>query len=217
MLGRTVGGGIAFAALVGLAAVLAGPAQGRGGNHGCVPADRYVFSSHWRADGDHIFVAYYVEEVGLPPETQRRILMENADADGGNRIGRNCSDAEQYTQLRSNLGPDDDSIRMDGKGMSGKATSGSAPLPRRMATLVTGGTGDDLIRGHAGFDDMSGGGGGDRLIPGDGRDRVLGGGGADVIKAAGGRSDNVQCGAGRDKAVVDRSDDTRGCERVIVR
>jgi hypothetical protein len=47
---------------------------------------------------------------------------------------------------------------------------------------------------------------------------LTGGRGADRINAAGDdRRDLVRCGRGRDRAVVDRIDRVRGCERTRVR
>jgi hypothetical protein len=49
---------------------------------------------------------------------------------------------------------------------------------------------------------------------GKGRDVFAGGAGRDRLRADGGNRDLVRCGKGRDRAVVDRRDVTRGCERV---
>ncbi len=43
------------------------------------------------------------------------------------------------------------------------------------------------------------------------------GSGNDRIDARGGGADLINCGSGRDTALIDRDDATRGCERVIVR
>lgn len=215
MLRGIFGGTVAALAL---AAALATSADARGGNHGCDEADRSMYTSHFFESGDNIIIGYYTQELGFPPSTQETIRSENTGSDGSGPSGLNCgADEFTWTLVRSELGPGDDSIRFDGVGLQGKLPAPARALPRRIATLVTGGTGDDLLRGHSGFDDLSGGGGGDKLIPDAGRDRAVGGGGNDVIKAAGGGKDNVQCGAGRDKAVVDERDDARGCERLIVR
>lgn len=215
MIGKLVGGGIAVLALV---ALLAPSAAGRGGNHGCNPADREVFSSHYFKSGDNIVVGYYTQEVGFPSSTQETIRAENSGSDGSGPSGLTCSGDEfTWTLVRSALGPGDDSIRFDGVGLQSKLPAPARALPRRVATLVTGSTGDDLLRGHSGFDDLSGGGNDDTLVPGGGRDRVRGGAGKDLVKAAGGGKDNVKCGAGRDKAIVDERDDVRGCEDLVER
>ena len=69
-----------------------------------------------------------------------------------------------------------------------------------------------------------GGPGDDRIVGADHRDVIKGGPGNDAMKglrgrdkimAAGdGRKDRVICGPGRDRAIVDPFDRTRGCERV---
>jgi Ca2+-binding RTX toxin-like protein len=212
VLGRIFGGGLA---LIALGAVLAGEAEGRGGNHGCDPGERSVRSDDYWPGGDVVVVGYFTEEAGFPPETQETITAENFGNDKGSNSVSCGAPVGTWTLFTSALGPGDDSVRMDARGLDDK--DDFDPLPRRVASEVTGGGGADVIRGHVGFDDMSGDGGADRLIPGAGADRVLGGAGPDVIKAAGGGGDDVQCGAGRDKAVVDERDDTSGCERLIVR
>jgi RTX calcium-binding nonapeptide repeat (4 copies) len=75
--------------------------------------------------------------------------------------------------------------------------------------------GDDMLRGGPGGDDLRGGGGKDRLKGGGGTNRYAGGGGKDVLKARNGKAETVNCGGGRDRAVVDSSDTVRGCEKVI--
>ncbi|MDQ3822547.1 MAG: hypothetical protein M3321_04835, partial [Actinomycetota bacterium] len=66
-------------------------------------------------------------------------------------------------------------------------------------------TGNDLLRGDAG---------GDLLDAGPGRNRLYGEAGDDVLHARNGRRDVVDCGWGRDTAVVDRIDRVGGCESV---
>ena len=65
--------------------------------------------------------------------------------------------------------------------------------------------GNDLLRGDAG---------GDLLDGGPGRNALYGGAGEDAIRARNGRRDLVDCGWGRDSAIVDRIDRVRGCESV---
>jgi hypothetical protein len=75
--------------------------------------------------------------------------------------------------------------------------------------------GNDRLSGLAGNDRLSGGAGNDRLTAGRGTDTLLGGSGSDVLSARDGRRDTVDCGSGRrDRAIVDRHDRVRGCERV---
>lgn len=88
---------------------------------------------------------------------------------------------------------------------------------------ISGGAGNDTIRGGPAFDTLSGGPGADVLLGGSGndairggpgRDTILGGKGIDVIGARDGRRDMIDCGPGRDVAVVDRIDTVRHCEVV---
>ena len=74
---------------------------------------------------------------------------------------------------------------------------------------------------------FDGGPGDDRITGADHRDQISGGPGEDVLRglrgadtllaSRDGSKDRVLCGAGRDRAVVDALDVTRGCERVSVR
>lgn len=75
--------------------------------------------------------------------------------------------------------------------------------------------GSDRINGGRGRDLMLGGLGNDVLTGGDDADVLLGGPGNDLFRARDGSVDTVDCGAGRDIAIVDRVDITRRCERVI--
>jgi Ca2+-binding RTX toxin-like protein len=64
--------------------------------------------------------------------------------------------------------------------------------------VLTGGTGNDLVRGAGGQDRLSGAGGADRLEGGAGHDRLDGGSGADVLLGEAGR-DTLVGGAGDDR------------------
>jgi dienelactone hydrolase len=78
---------------------------------------------------------------------------------------------------------------------------------------VSGEAGDDCLKGNRGRDRVKGGDGDDRASGGPGRDRLRGGAGDDALKARGGGRDVVRCGPGKDKAVVDKRDRVRGCEK----
>jgi hypothetical protein len=91
---------------------------------------------------------------------------------------------------------------------------------------LSGGAGKDQLRGDAGNDVLSGGPGDDVLLGGTGNDRITtgagrhtlsAGAGSDNVVAANRRRDKVNCGAGRDRARVDRLDRVVGCERVSSR
>ncbi len=82
---------------------------------------------------------------------------------------------------------------------------------------IDGRDGDDCVNGGGGADRLKGSAGADKLVGGRGRDRLNGGPDADVLRTARGGRDRVTCGKGKDKAIVDARDKTRGCERVKVR
>lgn len=83
---------------------------------------------------------------------------------------------------------------------------------------LRGGGGDDRAGGGNGADRVDGGSGNDLLddqaLGGNGRDLLLGGAGADRVRTAGGGADHVDCGAGRDRVVLDARDKRERCERV---
>jgi Ca2+-binding RTX toxin-like protein len=80
--------------------------------------------------------------------------------------------------------------------------------------LLDGGPGNDRLYGDGGNDTLVGGLGNDLLVGGPGVNRYTAGAGNDTVRAANGRREAVNCGVGRDVAVVDRSDRPSGCERV---
>ena len=97
---------------------------------------------------------------------------------------------------------------------------------------VYGNGGNDTLLGGKGKDRLKGGRGEDRLLGGRGKDRMVGGAGSnqlnmvdgveqgspgrDVIKARNGEPDEIDCGAGEDKVIVDRTEDgVFNCERVV--
>ncbi len=87
-----------------------------------------------------------------------------------------------------------------------------AGTKRRDAISAKGGA--DTLRGRGAGDCLRGGGGKDRIEGGPGGDRLAGGGGADRIDARDGTRDRINCGPGRDKAIVDPLDAVKGCEKV---
>ena len=74
--------------------------------------------------------------------------------------------------------------------------------------------GNDRLRGDGGNDTLSGGSGNDTLAGAGGRNSYSAGAGKDTVNARNRKRERVNCGSGRDKATVDRSDKVRGCERV---
>ena len=117
---------------------------------------------------------------------------------------------------------DDRMMVASGLGDSGNDTLGC--FPQGSACYLNGGAGDDVL---------TGGTGNDRLFGETGRDLVRGGAGVDVLEGEAGadrlvaredrsagekpRNDSVDCGAGRDRATVDRRDRVRRCELVTRR
>lgn len=74
---------------------------------------------------------------------------------------------------------------------------------------------DDRVRGLGGNDILFGGSGNDRVLGGSGEDTIVGGHGNDVVGARDGVVDQITCGPGRDRAVVDTRDRVaRDCERI---
>jgi len=89
---------------------------------------------------------------------------------------------------------------------------------------LAGGGHDDVIFGMGGNDTLLGGAGDDRIYGGpandiitggSGADHLYGGPGSDTIYAADGERDVVDCGPGKDRAVVDAVDATVNCEVVV--
>jgi hypothetical protein len=100
------------------------------------------------------------------------------------------------------------------------------------ADRLAGAAGDDELRGSKGNDSLRGGGasdvlvggkGKDRLDPGKGQDQVnmregeeLPAPGPDVIRARDGQMDQISCGDGADKAIVDAEEEgVFDCERLV--
>jgi Ca2+-binding RTX toxin-like protein len=79
---------------------------------------------------------------------------------------------------------------------------------------VVGGNVDDTLSGDTRPNRLSAAAGDDSVNGGPGFDTLLGGKGIDVINARDGERDDVFCGAGRDLAIVDRRDISRGCDLV---
>jgi len=80
--------------------------------------------------------------------------------------------------------------------------------------VILGMDGNDTLLGGAGDDRLDGGLGNDVLVGGSGADRLFGGPGSDTIYAADGERDVIDCGAGRDRAIVDSFDIVKSCEVV---
>lgn len=192
-------GGTLASIVMGASAVNGAFEAQRGGNHGCTPGEGSAYSDHFFEPGDNIVFGFRaVPGGGFPPTDQEEVRAQNISSEGGTPSTVSCGGAPgTYDTVTSELGPGDDSIRLDGKGIeteSGEVAFG--PIPRPFGASLRGFGGDDVIRGHKGFDDISGG------------------KGDDVIKADDGKRDVIECNGGKDKADVDAKDDVSGCEKL---
>jgi hypothetical protein len=79
---------------------------------------------------------------------------------------------------------------------------------------IFGSAGNDKLRGSAAANTLDGGPGDDIIDGGGGDDAVYGDEGDDIISARDGRIDRIECGPGRDRAIIDREDTTTGCESI---
>lgn len=82
------------------------------------------------------------------------------------------------------------------------------------ADCLYGNAGHDRVEGGDGIDVLVGGDGDDRLTSGAGNDSVRAGDGDDVVDSRGRGFDTIDCGPGRDRALVGNLDVVRNCERV---
>lgn len=80
---------------------------------------------------------------------------------------------------------------------------------------LIGGSGNDRLHGDGGDDRITGGRGNDVLVGGRGVNAYDAGPGRDYVDARNGRRELVRCGRGRDRALIDRGDRVRSCERVL--
>ena len=90
-------------------------------------------------------------------------------------------------------------------------------MVRRLARGATGSPGKagaDCLEGGDGPDALDGGDGNDKLDGGRGKDGFKAGNGRDFADAVDGVKETVDCGAGVDRAEVDKKDVVKGCESV---
>jgi hypothetical protein len=82
--------------------------------------------------------------------------------------------------------------------------------------IFHGGDGNDSIVGRLGNDHLEGGFGNDSITGGVGQDKMFGGPGADTINANDGDDDDeVDCGLGRDTAIINSGDSVTSCETLV--
>lgn len=96
-----------------------------------------------------------------------------------------------------------------------QGAGGPVPTARPCIRRLRGTARGDRLIGTAGGDRIYGRGGADRISGRGGADCLWGGTGPDLIWARDGGRDWVDCGPGRDRAVVDRVDRVVHCERVL--
>jgi len=209
--------GVGLAGVVLLAALLPTSAPARGGNHGCDVATGVAYSDHFWPEGDKVIVTSYTKPEEFPNPAQEYLRAENPGQSGSGNSVTCAADPGTWQRFTSDLGPGDDSVRLDAVGIQGKVAGPPRPLLRRILAVLNGDGGADRMIGHAGVDKMRGGPGGDNLNPGLGQDVAKGEAGPDVIRAADRKRDRVLCGPGRDKAFVDSKDRVVGCERIVRR
>jgi hemolysin type calcium-binding protein len=115
----------------------------------------------------------------------------------------------------------DDFLRGRSEGSCATARVGNSKANRLTGTRngdrMRGLGGNDRLRGRGGDDCIAGGSGNDTIASGAGSDRIKGGGGEDAIGSRDGEVDKVDCGAGVDRALIDKVDVARGCESVVRR
>jgi Ca2+-binding RTX toxin-like protein len=173
----------------------------------------------------------YFEGWGQPEQLQRQptvtLTLDGAANDG--RPGENdnvinVEDFQMYVvgSLTGSDGPEKFIIYNPGN--SGPSTL----VGRGGDDELVGNDFDDSVDGGAGNDHVEGGLGNDTVTGGPGRDTIYGDAtasrctyysckipfGNDVINARDGEADNVDCGIGQDKAVVDAVDTVANCETV---
>lgn len=145
-----------------------------------------------------------------PPPPPPAITCKGFPITGKNEQGTAGNDAMVGTPLADQLlgaaGNDTLSGAEDRDCLSGQAG----------ADTISGDDGNDVIRGGGEPDLLRGGAGADFISAQNGNDKIKAGSGDDRIKAQGRGSDKVNCGPGKDGAVVDVKDKVSGCEKVRV-
>lgn len=150
------------------------------------------------------------------------VAAANVRCDGGICRGTNGPDRLAGSDLRDRMYGRGGNDTLDGR------WRGDLMYGQDGADTLVGGYGRDKIVGQDDNDEIRGGPDKDRLFGGDDIDTVSGGRGGDRIVVAGdGQTDSVDCGTGRDTAIVDQADldgatvieyfRLTSCEEVIVR
>jgi hemolysin type calcium-binding protein len=173
----------------------------------------------------------YFEGWGQPEQLQRQptvtLTLDGAANDGRPGENDNVTNVEDFQMyvVGSFTGSDGpDKFIIYNPGNSGPSTL----IGRGGDDELVGHDFDDTVDGGAGNDKVEGGLGNDTVTGGPGRDTIYGDAtaarctyysckisyGNDVINARDGEADNIDCGIGQDKAVVDAIDVVANCETV---
>jgi Tol biopolymer transport system component len=148
----------------------------------------------------------------IPPGGSAAISVSAFRRTGGpiRLLAQVASDVLDTDPTNNNASAQADVLPCTLVGTSGNDVIHGTPGNDRICALP----GADTIYAGAGNDFIDAGNGDDRIYPGPGRDTVIAKGGDDVIYARDGQRDWIDCGAGKDVAVVDRQDVARHCEFV---
>lgn len=161
------------------------------------------------------------------------LTVSFGEADGGDGddvlvVANGAADGEAGDDVvigQQGVGGSGDDRLTVGSGLGNAGNDDLSCFPHRSSgCYLDGGAGDDVLTGDTGRDRLFGRSGRDLVRGGAGLDVLVGGAGADTLRARENRTagerprrDRVDCGAGRrDRATVDRRDDVRRCERVIL-
>lgn len=135
----------------------------------------------------------------------------NDDLDGGTGSddlkGGAGDDAVSYASATAGV-----TVTLDGRANDG--TPGEGDNVHVDVEDVYGSPWPDVLTGDRAANTLDGGDGPDSLQGGGGQDYLYGGPGDDILDARDGAADFVDCGAGRDAAIVDDFDAVSGCEAV---
>ena len=131
---------------------------------------------------------------------------------GGDTARLLCPSCEASLDGVANDGPsgaaDDNLIAVE------HATTASRRYDPVAEHPVSIGPGNDRLTGSALANRLRGGPGPDQIRGRKGEDTLAGEGGDDTLRAVDGEPNTLQCGAGEDRAVADRTDSLAGCEIV---
>jgi len=171
------------------------------------------------------------EEWSIPSDLDRQpaisVTLDGAANDGRPGEGDNVIGIERLSMyvVGSFTGSDAaEQIKIVNPGNDGSSTL----LGLGGDDVLVGNDFDDTVDGGAGNDTVEGGHGNDTVTGGPGRDTIYGDAtsahcgwysckipfGNDVIQARDGEQDNIDCGIGTDRAVVDANDVVANCETV---